>query len=261
MVLRNSDSRRARNIGFSLRVAIGPFLVLTATAMHPAAVCAMPVHVVETRGMRVGDLGSVPPQHEAQLQQATGAPQVPRVGYYYHYSGLFYLDFWTSEGGYCLYHGDRFWIVEPEAAAALLGIPVSQLSKPWRYRFPVGLLLAATVIGAVIYIDVANRSSNWRREKRFASLVGDPRYQRAIRQLDESAPEELEADAYASDREVPRVQNSPGQHNVLQLRFKHAVDGLAEDGIDRQEASQNLKFLIEELSYRQRMKVLLGDGN
>lgn len=211
----------------------------------------MGMHVVETRGMRIGDVGEVQPQFVGQICFVTDIAEVPRVGYYYHFSGLYYVDVWTSDGGYCLYQGDKFRKLEPAAAAALLGINPDQLSAPWRYRFPLGLVLLASFIGFLIYVDCKNRWYNWRRERRFRSLLNEPFYQRAIRQLDEAAPKEppiLSQPLLCDDPD--RQTTAAATPEVLSLRFEHAVDNLADAGFARETAAQDLQFLMEELANR-----------
>lgn len=248
--------------GHPLRTLAGPGLVLVALLFQPADACAQHVHVVETRGTRIGDVGQVQEQAAPEIWQAAGTPEVPRVGYHYRYSGLYYVDFWTSDGGYCVYHGDKYWKLSPEQAADLLGIRPDQLSKPWRYRVPVGLVLVSIVIGGVVYMDCSNRLRNRRRGIRFRALVDDPRYQRAIRQLDEAAPEELAMPSRppSCDELGSPAADPAASGNLLALRMNHAVNGLAAEGIERTLAMQNLTFLMEELADRARLQRIADNG-
>ncbi|MDC0669426.1 hypothetical protein [Nannocystis radixulma] len=64
-----------------------------------------------------------------------------KVGYLYSHFGVFWLDLWTWDGKYCLYHGDNVWELTPEDAAGLLGVKVDDLGKPLLYRIPLGILI------------------------------------------------------------------------------------------------------------------------
>jgi hypothetical protein len=64
-----------------------------------------------------------------------------QVGYLYSHFGVFWLDLWTWDGKYCLYHGDNVWELTPEDAAGLLGVKVDDLGKPLLYRIPLGILI------------------------------------------------------------------------------------------------------------------------
>src|SRR4051794_32452726 len=83
--------------------------------------------VLVTWGDSVFDLGDVP----ASSRFVVGAD---KVGYKYHYVGVFWVDFWTSEGEYCVYQGDRYRTVPLAEAARILGKSEGSLATPFLYR-------------------------------------------------------------------------------------------------------------------------------
>lgn len=67
------------------------------------------------------------------------------VGYKWSYGGLFWIDFWTWGGEYCLYRGNEYESITPEEAALLLG-QSSAPGRPFLYKFPLGLLIIAGIV-------------------------------------------------------------------------------------------------------------------
>ncbi len=86
-----------------------------------------------------------------ELTPTPGAPNLVRidglkVGYVNSYGGLFWIDFWTWCGQYCVYAADNqreCQVVPPGVAATMLGVPEDQLPTPFFYRFPLGLIVLA----------------------------------------------------------------------------------------------------------------------
>jgi hypothetical protein len=70
-----------------------------------------------------------------------GPPDMRQIGFKYNYGGLFWIDFWTWDGTYCIYQDKRYKPITEAEAAQLLGKPTSALSKPFQYRVPLGLLI------------------------------------------------------------------------------------------------------------------------
>lgn len=106
----------------------------------------------------LGDLGKVPP----------GAKGLPLggtigVGYKWSYGGLFWIDFWTWGGEYCLHVGDKYEPISPEQAAQLLGRD-SPPGRPFLYKFPLGLIILA-VVALFGIIGTVTKSRQERREE------------------------------------------------------------------------------------------------
>lgn len=95
-----------------------------------------------TTGDEIHDFG------EVAAKSPNGEPTL-KVGYIYEYYGLFWINFWTSGGQYCVYRTEEegYMPVPKEMAEGMLG---RELSKPFWYRFPAGWLILA--IGGVLFI-------------------------------------------------------------------------------------------------------------
>ncbi len=61
-----------------------------------------------------------------------------KVGFFYKYAGLFWLDFWNWSGEYCMYQGNSFKPITKEEAEQILG---KSVSSPLNYKLPYGLTL------------------------------------------------------------------------------------------------------------------------
>lgn len=204
-----------------------------------------PTVIIENEGMRIADVGEVQEKFRDELRALTPDQAVPRVGFVYDYHGLFYVDFWTSRGRYCLYSGERFAPVEDGIAAEMLGISQDDLSKPLLYRFPWGLsILVGFFLCVSAYRFLDNRSYK-KEEKRLESLVNDPTYRQTILKFERQ------------HREAVRAEEQPGEiEDLSQIDvvavftptvFHAAVNDLVEQGVERTAASDNLRFMLNKL--------------
>jgi hypothetical protein len=111
-----------------------PLLAATLLLFSPAKAEA---GVLITRGDTIGELGAISPE----LLKAADLPGNLKVGYKYSYFGVFWLDFWTYDGEFCLYttKEEGYNPIEASVAAKLLNISEDQLKAPFLYRFPLGL--------------------------------------------------------------------------------------------------------------------------
>ncbi len=103
----------------------------------------------------LGDIGKGPPGAGAP---ATG--QTVGVGYKWSYGGLFWIDFWTWGGEYCLHVGDKYEPITAEQAGILLG-RTSPPSRPFLYKFPLGLM----ILGGIAVLAVIGKVVSGRAEK------------------------------------------------------------------------------------------------
>ncbi len=166
----------------------------------------------------VAEPGQLPPE-------ASGA----QVGYVHNRFGLFWLDVWTWDGRYCLFQNDSYWEIEPEQAAAALGVSVDQLTKPMLYRVPPGLVAVLVLVVVGIGYNAMGSSKN----KQVAQLFEDARYRRAlelIEQRTKQAPEDS--------------QPEPGGSTPFALGFEDGVKYLEGEGINRSEAEANLGVMV-----------------
>ncbi len=101
--------------------------------------------------------GTVQP---AELEGELGMAGL-EVGYHWSYGGLFWIDFWTWGGEYCVMVGEKqAVIITPEQAAKLLGRD-SPPSRPLLYKFPLGLL----ILGGIAVVVIAAKLLGGRGEK------------------------------------------------------------------------------------------------
>jgi hypothetical protein len=90
--------------------------------------------MIITHGDTVSDLGA-PTGPAAKVLDLMYGPGT-RVGYKYSYGGLFWIDVWTWDGGYCLHRDNSAETITKEQAAEFLGTTPDKLGKPFFYRFP-----------------------------------------------------------------------------------------------------------------------------
>lgn len=65
------------------------------------------------------------------------------IGYKFWYGGLFWIDFLTSDGTFCLFKGDRFQPITEAQAEELAG---EDLASPFLYRWPLGWLIVGVLL-------------------------------------------------------------------------------------------------------------------
>jgi hypothetical protein len=183
--------------------------------------------VVITQGEDIKEIGAVADEYVAEVREVTGT--VPTVGFIHEGFGLFWLNVWTWDGRYCLYADDQYWEIEPAQAATLLGIPESQLSSPFFYRVPPGLLV---LIAIAILIGIAKVFS-LRREKQLEQLFQDERYQRALTLIN---------DRTAATNEGTEIGDEKA---AFERGFEEAVQYLNGEGVPVAQAQQNLVSMIE----------------
>ncbi len=63
-----------------------------------------------------------------------------KIGYKYSYFSLFFMNMWTWKGSFVLYRKRRYISLTPKRAK-IYKIKLSSLSKPFGYRYPLGLLV------------------------------------------------------------------------------------------------------------------------
>jgi hypothetical protein len=215
--------------------------------LSPSAAHAKGIILI-THGDTVSHLGTVAPQHRGADLPATA------VGYKYSYFGIFWIDLWTWGGTYCLYQDKTYWELTPEQAAQLLGKSEAELSKPFLYTFPLGLLILAPLVVIGVLVKVFEKSP----EQKLAAIRGEERYQKALEifHTHASAPPEpapaaaSEAITAAPAAGATAAPPAPTEEEQLQARlaagFEAAVEYLASQGVEREEAGRNLAALLSQ---------------
>jgi hypothetical protein len=210
-------------------------IALAAFAWNAPAASAKGIIIINT-GEGITLVGDA--KFPAGVNPPAEAKTCTQVGYVYSRFGIFWVDLWRWDGAYCLYDGkDDGFRIPPEIAAELLGVPESELPKPFWYRFPGGIVVGAVIVLAIIIGQV----SKHRKQKEVASLTTNPDYQNAVAlfhaELAKPA-EEPKADEWKSTRNDPTLEEKTA------TAFRHAVDYLYSVGIPEKTARENLAVMV-----------------
>lgn len=150
----------------------------------------------------------------------------------------FGLPFWTANGGYILEvvskDGTRTYFQlqdqDPGSIAASAGIEAESLGRPFFSWFPAGYicLFFAYVVATMI--------SGPSPKKRFARLIHDSRYERALGNLAKCQAECTSSGVAAGD--------SATLDKNMEHCYAQSIDLLIENGVSRSMADRNLLFMI-----------------
>jgi hypothetical protein len=219
-------------------------LLMAAFWFAPSAAQAIPCLI--THGDTISRVGEGPRVFEGKEVPATS------VGYKYSSFGVFWIDLWTWGGTYCLYEGKRCWKLEPADAARYLGKQESDLSPPFLYTFPLGLLIL--VPGVILYYGVQLFYKP--PPDPVADLLRDERYAKALALFYERAALEEAPPAAAGGAPEGAIQTdvpppappAPEAEAVRQQKiaaaYEAAVASLTQQGIERTEAEEKLSLLL-----------------
>jgi hypothetical protein len=201
--------------------------------------------ILITSGDTVNHVGAI---HNTQIHAAlrAGGWTNPAVGFKYDYFGIFWLDLWTWGGDYCVFEGKKYSPITASQAAELMGVPESELGKPFLYRFPLGLLILVGI--AAVSVPLAwVRGAESRRIRR---LFADSRYHQALRIMADHSTKQQEAleqwqaaVAQANERGEP-APPEPAPPQPDDGGFEEAVLHLVREGIPREEAEKNLHTIL-----------------
>ena len=187
-----------------------------------------------THGEKFSSYGDVPEEIRAEMR-AEGEEVLTEIGYKYDHFGLFWLELWTWDGGWCVFNEDTntYFPLEKTQAAILLDESPDDLGKPFRYKFP---LLLVIVVVLVILGAIGSRVGKSNEDK-IKKLLADDRYQQAVAIMQDHQ-EEIEKQATESD-ELPAED---------EVGFNKAIDYLTSQSIERAEAEQNLSLVLAMLA-------------
>jgi hypothetical protein len=144
------EEKSRRNNKLATRAAIVS-LIFTVIAF-PLLLVARGIVIVNW-GDSITRLADLPSTENEVARRITGQDSV-QLGYVYNSVGVFWLDLWTWNGRYCLFKGQKFWVLKPEAVQALAHTD-SGPGKPFFYTFPSGLIvLAALAAGLALWVAV-----------------------------------------------------------------------------------------------------------
>jgi hypothetical protein len=213
----------------------------------PSQASAVPILI--TSGEQFSYLGEVPAELKAAIRADTKAD--PAVGYKYSHFGIFWLALWTWDGDYCLYQGNKYWKLTPAQAAILLKKPEAELSKPFWYRFPPGLL----VVGGLVAFSVAAGVLSQRPQKKLKKLFADARYQKALEvfsaQMEKETAAAQQKAAATADQGGQSSEEVPDDPGRQERAFEAAVQHLMSEGIPKDEAEKNLTLMLNAVSQAQ----------
>jgi hypothetical protein len=105
--------------------------------------------VLITHGDTISHLGEIDSKSRAFVNGEA------KVGYKWSYGGIFWIDFWTWDGEYCLYEGDGYEPITGEDAAKFMRQPTLP-DPPFFYRFPLGLLILGGLLGLCLLGVIAS---------------------------------------------------------------------------------------------------------
>lgn len=219
------------------------FLALTpvpapAVSQSNPALAGIPVMI--THGETIKKIGDLPEPMGGMMAKLAGTDKV-EVGYLYNYFGVFWIDLWTWGGQYCLFHRNQAQVLQPEECAKFLGTTVDKLSKPWQYRFPLGLLMIGGIVLVAIPLNMWTSANERREKRRIEALFEDSRYKDALEIFNRAlshVPEPGESEIADS----AEVQNKEHQH--YQEAFDLAVGHLVQNGEDRSQAAANFGMML-----------------
>jgi hypothetical protein len=190
-------------------------------------------------------VADLPADVREQLRQQTGLNLA--VGFYYRRWSLFTeaFAFWTWDGKYVLFQGDRGFQPTDEELVAWLGKEqYDSLGKPFAYRFPPGLV---TVVGLVVAIVVLVRLFPT-TQARLKRLSRDHKYVEAMQVYGKNLPEGAEPSAEEKERALAT-----------------AVQTLQSQGISATTARANLRLILGEIdrqrSYELRNQAVIHEEN
>jgi hypothetical protein len=218
-------------------------LVFVVTLFAPAQSEAKIVLI--THGDTINDIGTV----NVKKNNVVVPPGFNRVGYKYSYFGIFWLDMWRWDGTFCLHGGDMedgkrvIYPLSKAEAAQLLGVQESDLSEPFWYNFPPGLVIIVLVVLIAVPIALVNRA----KKRETLSLLTDPRYVEAFKLYVErmqppASPEHAEDSQPA---EAQPAETQPANPDLRPAAWNAAIEHLVGLGIEREQAELNFQKLLD----------------
>lgn len=133
---------------FATLVAVLAILALSLLAPHPERRPDQPT-AMEAKGIVLfthGDtIWKVTDKRSDELRS-----EGLSIGYKFWYGGLFWIDFLTSDGTFCLFKGDTYQPITEAEAEQFAG---EDLASPFLYRWPLGWL----IVGALAVLMVASK--------------------------------------------------------------------------------------------------------
>jgi hypothetical protein len=216
------------------RILCTSAFLLVAFAPDPAYAQrrGIPIPVVFGWGEAIDRVGELPESVREEVRRELGTDV--SIGYHYQRAHVFWLSFWTWDGGHVLYQGDRYWKLGPAEWGQLLGSRGAEtLDTPLLYRFPLGLdILAGLVVIGIV------------RSRLFPSAQ-----ERARRLLKQSCYREA-LELYARHVLPPEGGEAPEEGDPVdpEAALANAVNHLCDRGIPPDEAARNMQVILRGLA-------------
>lgn len=129
--------------------------------------------ILITWGDDIKDVGEITNRPPVNMGGPTFAPD-ERVGYFCQAFGVLWIfDIWSWGGQWCTYEDDTYYEIDEATAAYLLGIEESELSKPFLYSFPLGLICISVFIGLVVIGSIFGDDEEHSGEFNMTSQTGE----------------------------------------------------------------------------------------
>lgn len=130
---------------------------LTLTLLAPATAQAKRGIALISTGDKMFDIAEATPDSAARQEWPDAV-----VAYHAQHFGLFWLPIWTWDGKPVIYSDDAETYMDGtlEEIAGATGVPVDQISKPFLYSFPLGLLIIVLLVVVAILYGVFARDDD-----------------------------------------------------------------------------------------------------
>ncbi len=178
------------------------------------------IPVIHGHGEKIEKIGDLPDGMKQAMSAELG--QQVSVGYLYGHFHIYYIDFWTWDGKYVLFNGDRYWKMEDGEWLMLLGeLPSQKFGKPYAYRFPLGTTFVLVIVASYFLQSIFFPTD----EQAFAKAVKDSRY------------------LAAAELVLPNDRLSLSTH-IDDQKFESAISSLKDLGITEVKARKNLTLIL-----------------
>lgn len=215
------------------------FVILAAAggwlAGGPAEASAKGIILITT-GDQIRELGPIAPSARGTL------PPQAKVGYKNDHFGLFWMDIWTWNGGYCVYMAEGYEPIDEATAQRLLGAPGVPITTPFFYRYPLMLLILASIAGLIGALTVFGMITEHFDAKAVAALRQQTVYQDAEKLLSDEAP----AGLIVEGEPTPPAEDPTSTCSPVSAHpgYTAALAFLMESGVRRDEAEKNLRLIV-----------------
>ncbi|MAT14287.1 MAG: hypothetical protein CMJ46_03360 [Planctomyces sp.] len=236
-----------------IKAAAALLLFLSMTQSAEAGKFSL-LRLILQRGENVVTITQLPETRMAMNEDGELIPMT--VGYHYEYFSVLWMDVWTWNGQYVLAVGDTYAIAPGNIEMFLTEEQNEELSVPWRYRFPLGLVVFSIGVVALLVKAVRFEASTTTRGR---ELLKNPRYAEVIDRMKE---EQVELENWAVEQQ--RLQDSgesPQATEAIHDEFRerqqsiiqNTRERLFEAGMPQGKVDDNLKAIVDYLAFKEEL--------